>query len=112
MIRDEILEYPYEGVITRIVEGHGDEEDTVMKVYEGMMDEHMVSDDEGRVLQTSSYIISIPLIKDDRGYCNIPRKGDSVSVTRFGETINLTVDNAEPSQLTGISVYCTRKDWE
>lgn len=109
MMRGEILEYPYEGVITRIVEGHGDADDTETTVYRGVMDEHMVTDDEGRALQTSSYIISIPLLLDEWG--SIPRKGDTVSLTRYGETISFTVDNAEPSQLGGISVYCTRKDW-
>lgn len=111
MTREEIVEYPYEGVITRIVEGHGDNDDEELTVYEGVMDEHMVSDDEGRILQTASYIISIPLTKDDEGYYIVPRKGDSVSLTRYGEELNFTVDNAEPSQLMGISVYCTRKDW-
>lgn len=111
MMRDEILEYPYEGIITRIVEGHGDDDDVELTVYEGVMDEHMVSDDEGRVLQTASYIISIPLVTDENGKYRIPRKGDNVSVTRFGEELKFTVDNAEPSQLMGVSVYCTRKDW-
>lgn len=111
MTRDEIVEYPYEGVITRIVEGHGDNDDEELTVYEGVMDEHMVSDDEGRILQTASYIISIPLTKDDSDNYIVPRKGDSVSLTRYGEELNFTVDNAEPSQLMGISVYCTRKDW-
>lgn len=112
MIREEIIEYPYQGVITRVVEGHGDDDDSVVEIYSGVMDEHMVSDDEGRVLQTSSYIISIPLTKDDEGNYNIPRKGDNVSLTRYGETLRFTVDNAEPSQLMGVSVYCTRKDWD
>jgi hypothetical protein len=111
MTREEIVEYPYEGVITRIVEGHGDNDDEELTVYEGVMDEHMVSDDEGRILQTASYIISIPLTKDDNDDYIVPRKGDSVSLTRYGEELNFTVDNAEPSQLMGISVYCTRKDW-
>lgn len=111
-MKDEILEYPYTGVITRVVEGHGDEDDAEVTVYEGVMDEHMVTDDEGRVLQTSSYIISMPLTKDSEGHYNIPRKGDTVSLSRYGETISFTVDNAEPSQLQGISVYCTRKDWD
>lgn len=111
MTREEIVEYPYEGVIMRIVEGHGDNDDEELTVYEGVMDEHMVSDDEGRILQTASYIISIPLTKDDEGDYIVPRKGDSVSLTRYGEELNFTVDNAEPSQLMGISVYCTRKDW-
>lgn len=111
MTRDEIVEYPYQGVITRVVEGHGDDDDTTVTIYEGVMDEHMVSDDEGRILQTASYIISIPLTKDDNDDYIVPRKGDSVSLTRYGEELNFTVDNAEPSQLMGISVYCTRKDW-
>lgn len=112
MKMDEILEYPYEGVITRIVEGHGDDNDTEVTVYEGVMDEHMVTDDEGRVLQTSSYIISIPMTKDDEDKYIIPRSGDEISLERYGETLRFTVDNAEPSQLMGISVYCTRKDWD
>lgn len=111
MMREEILEYPYEGYITRLVEGHGDDDDTEEVIYSGVMDEHMVTDDEGRVLQTSSYIISIPLLKDDNDRYNIPRKGDTVTLTRYGEELKFGVDNAEPSQLGGISVYCTRKDW-
>ena len=112
MTRDEILEYPYEGVITRTVEGHGDEDDEIVEIYSGVMDEHMVTDDEGRVLQTASYIISIPLTQDDEGKYIIPRVNDEVELTRYGETMKFTVDNAEPSQLGGISVYVTRKSWD
>ena len=112
MTRDEIVEYPYSGVITRTIEGHGDEDDQVVEIYSGVMDEHMVTDDEGRVLQTSSYIISIPLTKDDENKYIIPRSGDEISLERYGETLRFTVDNAEPSQLMGVSVYCTRKDWD
>lgn len=112
MTRDEIVEYPYSGVITRTIEGHGDDDDQVVEIYNGVMDEHMVTDDEGRVLQTSSYIISIPLTKDDEGKHIIPRSGDEISLERYGETLRFTVDNAEPSQLMGVSVYCTRKDWD
>lgn len=111
MTRDEILEYPYQGTITRIIEGNGDEDDTEVTLYEGVMDEHMVTDNEGRLLQTSSYIISIPLTKDDEGIYIIPRKGDKISLVRYGETIQFVVDNAEPSQLMGISIYSTRKVW-
>ena len=111
MTRDEILEYPYQGTITRLIEGQGDEDDTEVTLYEGMMDEHMVTDNEGRVLQTSSYIISIPLTKDDNDEYIIPRKGDSISLERYGETIQFVVDNVEPSQLMGISIYSTRKVW-
>ena len=61
--RDEILEYPYNGVVKRIEVGLGDEDDIETIIYEGVMDEHMTTDDEGRMLQTSSYIISMPLTK-------------------------------------------------
>jgi len=111
MLRDEMLEYPYTGTITRTIEGSGREEDTILTVYEGKMDEHMVTDEEGRVLQTASYIISIPLTKDADGNWAVPRKGDKVVLTRYGETFNLTVDNAEPSQLKGVSLYCSRNSW-
>ncbi len=111
MIRDEILEYPYSGTITRIIEGSGREEDTVLLVYEGMMDEHMVTDEEGRTMQTSSYIISIPLTKDEDDNWIVPRKGDKIQITRYGETFELTVDNAEPSQLGGVSIYAARNSW-
>ena len=111
MTRDEILEYPYQGTITRIIEGQGDEEDTEVTLYEGVMDEHMVTDNEGRVLQTSSYIISIPLVKDENESYIIPKKGDKISLTRYGEELMFVVDNSEPSQLQGVSIYATRKVW-
>ena len=112
MIRDEILEYPYQGTIIRVIEGHGDEDDTEVTLYEGVMDEHMVTDDEGRVLQTSSYIISIPLTKDDNKNYIIPRSGDRISLVRYGESLRFIVENAEPSQIGGVSIYVTRKSWD
>jgi len=111
MTRDEILEYPYQGTITRIIEGVGDEDDTEVTLYEGIMDETMQTDDEGRVLQTASYIVSIPLTKDDEDAYIIPKKGDRISLERYGETIQFVVDNSEPSQLVGVSIYSTRKVW-
>lgn len=111
MMRDEILEYPYTGTITRIIEGSGREPDEIITVYEGVMDEHMVTDEEGRVMQTSSYIISIPLTNDDDGIWRVPRKGDKIEIIRYGETFNLTVDNSEPSQLGGVSIYASRNSW-
>lgn len=111
MMRDEILEYPYTGTITRIIGGSGREPDEIITVYEGVMDEHMVTDEEGRVMQTSSYIISIPLTNDDEGNWRVPRKGDKIEITRYGETFDLTVDNAEPSQLGGVSIYASRNSW-
>ena len=110
-LRDGILEFPYTGTISRVIEGRGRESDTTLVVYDGEMDEHMVTDEEGRALQTSSYIISIPLTKDDNDNWIIPRKGDKIEITRYGETFNLTVDNAEPSQIGGVSIYASRNSW-
>jgi hypothetical protein len=117
MIRNEILEYPYSGTIKRVIQGKGSNPDTEETLYEGVMDEHMVTDEEGRTLQTSSYIISIPLtmsVPTKEGEVAtpiIPRKGDKISLTRYGETFKLTVDNADPSQLGGVSIYATRNSW-
>lgn len=121
----DILEYPYHGTITRVIAGTGRNPDIEILVYEGVMDEHMVTDEEGSTMQTSSYIISIPLTKkqsdeSDDGSNDgeesepewvIPHKGDKISITRYGETFTLIVDNAEPSQLGGISIYAARNSW-
>jgi hypothetical protein len=111
MTRDEILEYPYTGTIKRVVQGKGDNPDTEVTLYEGAMDEHMVTSEEGRTLQTSSYIISIPLTKNTNDKWIVPRKGDKIFVTRYDETFSLTVDNADPSQLGGVSIYASRNSW-
>lgn len=109
--RDAIEEYPYEGVIYRTIAGSGDDDDQVVEIYNGVMDETMQRDNEGRVLQTAPYVVSIPLTKDDEDNYVIPRRGDVVEITRYGETLSLNVDNAEPSQLGGVSIYVTRKKW-
>jgi hypothetical protein len=111
MKRDEIMEYPYTGTITRVIQGKGSKPDTEEILYDGVMDEHMVTDEEGRSLQTASYIISIPLTKDENNQWIVPRKGDIIQITRYGETFKLTVDNADPSQLGGVSIYCSRNSW-
>ncbi len=111
MKRGEIAEYPYEGTITRTIEGDGRNEDETIIVYQGKMDEHMVTDEEGRSLQTSSYIISIPLVQNESGVWCVPRKGDNIELVRYGETIEFNVDNAEPSQIGGVSVYASRNSW-
>lgn len=111
MIMDEILEYPYVGNISRTIQGSGREADTETFVYDGVMDLTMTTDEEGRTLQTASYIVSIPLTKDSDGQWIIPHKGDKVMITRYGETFDLTVDNAEPSQLGGVSIYAARNSW-
>ena len=111
MIRNEILEYPYQGTIYRVVQGAGDEPDTESVLYEGVMDEHMVTDEVGRTLQTSNYIISIPLTQDANGNWIGPVSGDRIVLVRYGQTMSFTVDNAEPSQIGGVSIYCARSSW-
>ena len=111
MKRDEIMEYPYTGTITRVIQGKGSKPDTEEILYDGVMDEHMVTDEEGRSLQTASYIVSIPLTKDENNQWIVPRKGDMIQLSRYGETFKLTVDNADPSQLGGVSIYCSRNSW-
>lgn len=111
MIRDEILEFPYTGTITHVIRGKGMEKDQRVIIYEGAMDEYMATDEEGRTLQTASYLISIPLTKDGNDEWIVPRKGDEISITRYGETFTLTVDNADPSQLGGVSIYASRNSW-
>lgn len=111
MKRDEIMEYPYTGTITRVIQGKGSKPDTEEILYDGVMDEHMVTDEEGRSLQTASYIVSIPLTKDENNQWIVPRKGDIIQLSRYGETFKLTVDNADPSQLGGVSIYCSRNSW-
>ena len=75
------------------------------------MDEHMQRDEEGRSLQSAGYVICMPLTKDDEGNYIVPRKGDFVYINRLGEDMNFIIDNVEPSQLGGISLYATRQDW-
>lgn len=108
---DEILEFPYTGTIKRVIQGKGSKADQEVLLYEGVMDEHMFESEVGKTLQTSSYIISIPLIKTESGEWVVPRKGDKIELVRYGETIKFTVDNAEPSQLGGVSIYSSRNSW-
>lgn len=111
MIKGEILEYPYYGTITKVIEGEGLGKDTSEVIYDGVMDLHMVESEIGRTLQTSSYIVSIPLVKDDNDIWIVPNKGDKISIMRYGENIELVVENATPSQLGGVSIYSSRQTW-
>ena len=110
-LRGEILEYPYTGTIYRVVQGKGDSSDEEVLLYEGVMDEHQMEHEVGRTLQTASYIISIPLTQGYDGEWIVPHKGDKISLLRYGETILFEVDNAEPSQLGGVSIYAARQSW-
>lgn len=114
MKTSKILEYPYCGQIFHVVDGMGRESDTETLLYEGVMDEHQVTDEEGSTMQTASYIISVPW----KDYCTccgggvtLPKKGDKIILLRYGEEFELRVDNAEPSQIGGISIYASRADW-
>jgi hypothetical protein len=111
MIRNEIEEYPYTGTITRVIEGDGRSADTAEVIYDGAMDCHMVSEEQGTMLQTSSYIISIPLLESDNGVYIVPERGDKISLERYGQPLNFVVDNATPSQIGGVSIYATRNSW-
>lgn len=111
MMREEIHEYPYHGMIYHVIQGKGSRPDTEVLIYDGVMDEHMVTDEEGHTLQTSSYVISIPLTKGSDGTWIVPRKGDRIEITRYDETFKLTVDNSEPSQLGGVSIFAVRNSW-
>ena len=108
--KDEIMEYPYTGRIIRVNEGTGMDDDTTTVLYEGIMDEHMVTKEEGNLMQTASYVISIPLTKNDDGMYIIPAKGDYVIVNVYGVNMTMEVDNAEPSQLGGVSIYASRNE--
>ena len=107
----EILEYPYQGKITHVTPGVGRASDTRSLLYEGMMDSHMVVDDQGRLLQSSPYIISMPMVNDAERKLILPSKGDEIEVLVYGETLLLTIENVEPSLLGGISLYASRKSW-
>ena len=111
MIKKRIVEYPYTGSVTHIIQGQGRNDDSEIIIYEGVMDEHMQRDEEGRSLQSAGYVICMPLTKDNNGNYIIPRKGDKVHIDRYGEDMYFVVDNVEPSQLQGISLYATRQDW-
>ena len=107
MIRGEISEYPFTCVIKRTIEGV--RQDTEETIYEGVADLHMVTSEIGRTLQTSDYIVSIPFSYSSKFV--MPKKGDDIVVTRYGEDISLEINNVEPSQLDGISIYAARKTW-
>ena len=108
--KDEINEFPYTGRIIRVTEGEGMGDDTKTVIYEGAMDEHMVTKEEGDTMQTASYIVSIPLTKDENDKYIIPFKGDIVVVDVYGVSITMIVDNSDPSQLGGVSIHATRDE--
>lgn len=107
----EIEEYPFYGTIIRPVAGEGKEDDSEFVLYEGVMDEHMTEAEIGRTLQTSQFVISIPLTTDANDEWIVPHKGDRIILTRYGDTIKYEVDYAQPSQIGGVSIYAARSTW-
>lgn len=110
-VKQEIDEFPYHGTIYSVIQGHGDEDDSEVVIYDGVIDSHMRSDKEGDIMQTSDYIVSIPLVKNDMQEYIIPKKGDKIRVNEYGMSYYLTVNNSTPSQLGGVSIYATRNSW-
>lgn len=107
----DIEEYPYTGKIVRIIEStFGDDEEQI--VYEGKMDVNLTQPESGNTAKTSSYIIDLPLSVNEEGFYNPVRTNDIITVTVFGETFDLEVDNSIASMLGGITVYAKRKSWE
>jgi hypothetical protein len=107
----DIEEFPYDGKVTRIIEStFGDDEELI--VYEGKMDVNLSQPESGSTAKTSSYVIDLPLSVKDGVYYNPVRTNDIITVTVFGETFDLEVDNSIASMLGGITVYAKRKSWE
>ena len=101
-------EFPYTGVITRNTaeeEPNGDITSTLSEIYNGIMDYSLNTAVAGLAPQTADYIVSMPLTKDANGNYIIPRKGDKVKITAYGEVLEFTVVNKIPSQVGGITIY-------
>jgi hypothetical protein len=54
----------------------------------------------------------MPLTQNGDGSYIIPRSGDEITLVRYGEPLRFVVENAEPSQIGGVSIYVTRKSWD
>ena len=105
-----ILEYPFNGVITRMettMFPNGDTEETQIEIYNGSIDVALSTPEIGTLAQTSNYIVSMPLIATDSGYI-IPKKDDRILVNMYGDIFSLSVNNIIVSQLGGITVYASR----
>ena len=95
-----IEEFPYKGKIERITEsGFGD--DTTSIIYDGVMDCTLVTD------ESADYIVSIPLVKDSNGNYIFPKKEDTIVIMEFGVERSLKISNYMPSQVGGVTIYCS-----
>lgn len=103
-------EYPFKGTITRVESSDtfgGDDSETI--IYDGVMDCNLGEVSIGTTLQTSGYVVCIPLVEDKQGNKVMPIKSDSIIVDMYGSKVELIVDNAIPSQIGGITIHANRK---
>ena len=101
-------EFPYSGVITRTTiteEANGDTSSATSEIYNGVMDYSLNTAVVGLSPQTADYIVSMPLTQDAGGKYIMPRKGDTVTLSAYGDFLSFTVVNKIPSQVGGITVY-------
>jgi len=101
-------EFPYRGVITRnttIEEENGDVNVTTSEIYNGVMDYSLNTAVVGLSPQTADYVVSMPLTQDVSGNYIMPRKGDKITISAYGDLLTFTVVNKIPSQVGGITVY-------
>lgn len=101
-------EFPYSGVITRtttIEEDNGDVNVTTTEIYNGVMDYSLNTANVGLSPQTADYVVSMPLTQDASGNYIMPRKGDKITISVYGDLLTFTVVNKIPSQVGGITVY-------
>lgn len=103
-----IDEYPFKGRIYYIKESSmGDDQE--IDVYNGEMDVNMLTDEQGVMAQTATYVVSISLVEVDGTYHNPVRKNHLIDCDVYGEKFHLEVNNYIPSSLGGITIYATRK---
>jgi hypothetical protein len=103
-------EFPYSGVITRtttIEEDNGDVNVTTSEIYNGVMDYSLNTAVVGLSPQTADYVVSMPLTKNVSGNYIMPRKGDKITISVYGDLLSFTVVNKIPSQVGGITVYAS-----
>ena len=109
-----IEEFPFSGIITRTIivqQENGDIDESVVEIYNGKIDVSLNTAEVGSIVQTSSYIVSMPLIKGEGDTYVLPKKDDKITVNMYGDIFTLTVNNYIPSQVGGLTIYSSRGDW-
>lgn len=100
-----IKEFPYNGTITRELDGN------TVELYNGEMDISLNTPEVGTVAQTANYIVSLPFNRDANTTYVIPQKDDKITVSMFGDNFTLIVNLSIPSQVGGVTVYASRGDF-